>query len=81
MKFNFKKILQTESGFTLIEIMITSLILCGLMLYFGDFMSFQSRMMKQAEDKKNASQIADGIRLELTSDLLMNATTNSGDDD
>ena len=54
---SFKKSLNNQSGFTLIEMMIVGGILAVLMLAFSAYMFQQAKQSKVAESKQNYTQL------------------------
>ncbi len=57
----FKKVLLSNDGFTMIELMVAGVILALLMLGFSSYMFNQSKQAKQAETKQNYSQLKSNL--------------------
>jgi prepilin-type N-terminal cleavage/methylation domain-containing protein len=53
----FKKVLSSQSGFTLVEMMIVGGILSVLMLAFSGYMFQQAKQNKVAESKQSYTQL------------------------
>lgn len=53
--------MKSESGFTLVELMIAAGILSVLMLGFSGYMYYQSRMNKMQESKQSYNNVESGI--------------------
>ena len=53
----FKKVLLSNEGFTLMELMIAGIILAVLMLGFSSYMFQQSKQAKMQETKQSYTQL------------------------